>query len=156
MAELASTNVTVTVNSRDREIAGAQAGKNLTLASITFGDGALTYPTGGVPLPAIGMFGFRNAIDFCAIQQPVGNGFVYKYDATNHKIKIFTQGFVTGATAAAVNENGALAKNSGGAEGAPRIPNTVASTTYDMGGMIELPATVAPTAVTLKLLMVGE
>jgi hypothetical protein len=157
MAALASTDVTVTVNAGDREIAGGGAFKNLTLASVVFGDGSLTYPTGGVPMPAIGKFGLHKAVNFAAIMDDPGNGFVYKYDVTNHKIKIYTQGFLTGATVVGAAETGALVKDSAGNEAtAPRMPKTAASSTYDMGPLIELPATIAPAATTLKLLVIGE
>lgn len=157
MADLAATNVAVTVNSRDREVAGAAAGKNMTLATIVFGDGSLQYRTGGVPMPDKSKFGFHKIIDFVSVEQPVANGFVYKFDRTNNKLKIFTQGFTTGGTAAGGEaETGALANNSLGAEGAVRMIKTVASTTYDMGGMIEMPDTTAIAAATVKLLMIGE
>lgn len=157
MAAITSSDVTVTVANKDRDIGGGGVFQNLTIASVAFGDGSLTYPTGGVPLPAIGQFGFKRGINFAAVQPPYDDGFVYKYDATNHKILMYTQGVLTGATAAAVNENGALVKNSAGAEAAaPRLPKTAASSTYDLGPMIELPNTVAPAAKTLKLLMIGE
>ncbi|MBU2550230.1 MAG: hypothetical protein KKB20_17610 [Proteobacteria bacterium] len=154
MTAIASTDVVVTVSARDRDVSPGMF-KNFTIARVAFGNGSLTYPTGGVPLPAIGAFGFLREIQFLAIQE-AANGFVYKFDQANHKIKIYTQGVVTGSTGAAVNENGALVENSAAAEGAPRIPNTVADTTYDLGPLIELPAAIAPAAVTLKLLMVGE
>ena len=156
MAGIASTDVTVTISVRDRDIAHGRAGKNITVASVTFGDGALTYPTGGVPLPAIGVFGYQREVAFVDVQQPVGNGFDYRYDETNHKLKIRTQGFVTGSTAATACESGALVENSAAAEGSARLANTAVDTTYDMGGLIELPATIAPAAVTVKLLMFGE
>ena len=157
MAALTSADVTVTAAVGDQNIAGGAAFKNVVMASITFGNGALTYPSGGVPLPAIGKFGFRKAIDFVAIEQPPGNGFVYKYDRANHKIRIYTQGILTGTTAATTNGNGALVAGSAGVEGSTvRIPNTAASTTYDLGPMIELPTTIAPASVTLKMLMIGD
>ncbi len=157
MADFASTDVTVTIATRDREIFGATAGKNGTIATVAFGDGALTYNTGGVPMPAIGTFGFHKAIDLGMIQQPVANGFVYKYDSANRKIKIFTQGFTTGSTGAGATENGALVENSVGAEAAaPRMSKTAVDTTYDMGPLIELPDGLAPAAVSLKILFIGE
>lgn len=155
MGELASIDVTVTVNPGDRNMAGG-AFKDFTLAAIAFGDGVKTYPANGVPLPAIGQFGLHKGIDFGLVSQNPDDGFIYKYDKTNHSIRIYTQGFKTGDTAAAVNENGALVKDSSGAEGTPRIPNTAAKTTYDMGGMIELPAALAPSATTLQLLLIGS
>jgi len=157
MAALTSTNVAVAVTPAQRDMAGAGAFKNFTLAQITFGNGTLTYPTGGVPLPDKSAFGLHKAIDLVLIEQPPANGFVYKYDKDNHKIKIFTQGVLTGATAAAANEDGALVKNSGGVEAAaPRLPKTAANQTYDLGPMIELPSSIAPAAVTLPLLVIGE
>jgi len=156
MVALAASDVTVTVSNRDKDIAHGRADKNITISSVAFGNGVLTYPTGGVPLPAIAQFGYQRAVDFCAIQEPYGNGFTYKYDATNHKIKIFTQGMVTGSTAATTCANGALAENSAAAESAVRLSGSAVDTTYDLGAMIELPATVAPAAATLKLMMMGE
>jgi len=156
MAHFASTDVTVTIAARDREIAGAQAGRNLTLASVAFGDGALEYDTGGIPMPAIGAFGFRNEIALGLIQQPSANGFYYKYDATNRTIKIFTQGVRTGSTVAGVSGNGALMENSFAVEGVVRLPNSAVDTTYDLGQMIELPHGSVPAAVTLLILFIGD
>ncbi|HAJ28117.1 MAG TPA: hypothetical protein DCG53_12885 [Syntrophus sp. (in: bacteria)] len=155
-AALAAANVTVTVNPGDRDLGGGGASKNFTMASLAFGDGALTYPANGVPLPAIGAFGFHKAIHMGIVVSDPDKGFVYKYDKTNHSIRIYTQGAVTGATAAASNENGALALNSAAAEGAVRLPHTAPSTIYDLGPMIELPATVAPAATSLQMLLIGE
>lgn len=157
MAAIASTNVEVTVAPAKREMAGAGAFKNFTQAQIKFGNGTLTYPTGGVPLPALGAFGLHKGIDLALIEQPPANGFVYKFDRANHKIKIFTQGVRTGSTDAAAAENGALVKDSSGAEAAaPRLPKTAINSTYDLGPMIELPATIAPAEVTLDVLLIGE
>lgn len=157
MGAFASTDVTVTIASRDREIAGAAAGRNMTLATVAFGDGSvLTYATGGVPMPAIGTFGFRNEITMGLIQQPAANGFIYKYDASARKIKIFTQGVRTGSTGAGAAENGARVENSFAVEGAARLPNTAVDTTYDIGQLIELPNGSAPAAVTLQILFIGD
>jgi hypothetical protein len=157
MADLAASDVAVSVGSSDREMAGAGAFKNMSLASITFGGGALTYPTNGVPLPAIGTFGFRKAIDFGIVAQAPGDGFIYKFDQTNRSIRVYTQGFKTGSTeAGGETDTGALVKNSLGVEGTPRISKTVASTTYDMGQMIEVPAATVLPATTLQLFLIGE
>ncbi len=58
MAALASTDVTVTITQRWRE-----GKKRKTRGTIAFGDGALTYSTAGVPLPAIGSFGMQRQLD---------------------------------------------------------------------------------------------
>ncbi len=101
MAELASTDITVTVNAQDRNCAGVGANKDIVVATIAFGDGALTYPTTGIPLPAIGAFGLHKAIDFMAVQGALGVGYSYAYDSTNHSIEIWDAGTeLTGAVAA--------------------------------------------------------
>ncbi|MBI5845131.1 MAG: hypothetical protein HZB23_10735 [Deltaproteobacteria bacterium] len=155
MAAITSANVAVSPQSGCVDIS-PRSHKTMGIFDVSFGDGALTYPAGGVPLPAIGNFGFKKIIQFGLVQQPVTNGFLYKYDPSSHKVKIYTQGVVTGATAAAANTDGAKVLDSGGSEVFPRLPGTAASTTYDLGGMIELPATVAPAAVTVSLLLIGE
>jgi len=156
MAGLTSSDVTVTRSVRDLDIGHGRLSKNMTIVSVAFGDGAKTYPSGGVPLPAMGNFGYQRQVDFCAIQEPPANGFTYKYDADNHKIRIYTQGVVTGSTAATACANGALAEDSAAAETAVRLSGSAVDTTYDLGALIELPVTVAPAAATLKLLMLGE
>lgn len=58
-------------------------------ATLTFGDGALTYPTGGIPVDK-SIFGFRNIIRDLFITDPShADGYIYKYDATNYKILIY-------------------------------------------------------------------
>lgn len=155
MSAIASTDVTVTCNQQDRNCAGAGAFKDFVVATVAFGNGSLTYPTNGVPLPAIGYFGLHKGIDFVAIQSPPGDGFVYKYDATNHTIRIYAQGIRTGSTSATTPGNGALVENSLAAETAARIPNTAVDTDYDFGPLKEIGA-LAIAAVTLKLLIVGQ
>lgn len=76
MTALAATDVTIVVQSRvikglDRE----------HLVKITFGDSALTYPTGGVPMPAFGKFGFFQQLKYLRLIDPNdGVGLVWKYD----------------------------------------------------------------------------
>jgi len=155
MTAIVATDVAVSSSHRNRDVFPV-GGKIMSIVDITVGDGALTYPTGGMPLPDKANFGMKREVSAILIEQPSANGFIYKYDRENNKLKIFTQGAVTGSTAAAAAEDGALAENSAAAEGTVRLPNTVADTTYDMGGMIELPATIAPAEVTIRLLVFGE
>jgi hypothetical protein len=154
MTALASTNVTVSVSVRNRDIIPAGP-KRVQIASVTFGDGALTYPTGGVPLPAIGVFGFNKAIEFGVIEQPI-NGFFYKFDRANHKILIYNQGVLTGSTSTGALANGAYAVNSAAAETVVRFSNTAASTAYDFGPLREMAAAIAPASATMLLLLFGE
>jgi len=156
MPAIESSDVTVTISGRDKDIGHGALRKNMTIAGVAFGNGTLTYPTGGVPLPTIGNFGFQRQIDFGAIEEDPGDGFHYKYDRENHKILIYTMGVVTGSTAVAAAGNGALLEDSGEAEGAARLPDTAIDTTYDLGPLIELPDSIAPAAKALRLLLVGE
>ena len=156
MPALESTDVTVTTDRRLLDIGRRGLDKNMSLPSVAFGDGALTYPTGGVPLPDKAKFGYNRSIDFCTPQQPSANGFVYKYDETNHKLKIFTQGITMGSTGASPPTDGAKVEDSAGSAGNLVMPGASEDETYDLGPMIELPSTIAPAAVTVKLLMIGE
>jgi len=99
MTALASTDVWVTVNPRDRDIGHGALSKCMGVAVIRFGDGILTYPSGGIPLPHIGHFGLQREMGIGLIEQPPGDGYEYRYDRENHKIKIFTSaGFTPAGT----------------------------------------------------------
>lgn len=88
MTDLASTDVTVTVN--ERTIVGKKRRNRVTIA---FGDGALTYPSGGVPMPAFGSFGMIRNLDFLTVfDEDDASGIVWKYDRTNNKLR----GYITG------------------------------------------------------------
>lgn len=87
MAFFASTNVTITMTSRKRFVVDKL---RVAKANIAFGDGSLAYCSGGVPLPAVGAFGFHRQIDLMSIQQPYqpgdGSNYLCRYDSDNHKI----------------------------------------------------------------------
>jgi len=152
MVALAATNVTVTITNRLLNIGARGLDKIVSIIDIAFGDSALTYPSGGIPLPDKAQFGFKKVIDFCEIEQPA-DGFLYKYDRTNHKLMIRTQGAVTGTTG---DSDSILVKNSSGSIGDASDAEGVINTTYDLGAMIEMPATVAPAATSLRLKFTGE
>ncbi|MBC2712055.1 MAG: hypothetical protein HGJ94_14045 [Desulfosarcina sp.] len=156
MTALASTDVAVSVATRDKDIGRGGMIRNMTIADITFGDGALTYPTGGVPLPAKGSFGFNKEIALGLLEQPSGDGYVYKYDRTNHKLKILDQSVTTGSTAAGAWVNGAFVEDAAGAETAIRLANTAVDTTYHLGELKEVPNTHTPAATTIRLMFIGD
>ena len=111
MADFAATDVTVTaLTPLDQE--RLRSGW-LSFPTLSFGGGAQTYPAGGIPLPAIGKLGnFKTAIrGGMVFDQPI-DGFVYKYDKTNHKLLIYYGNYdaadgplieITGATHAATS-----------------------------------------------------
>lgn len=65
MSALGSSDVTVTVT--ETYIFNK---KRRSRGRITFGDGAKTYPSGGVPMPAIGFFSMYRQLDFLQITDP--------------------------------------------------------------------------------------
>lgn len=83
MVDLASTDVTVTLE--ERTIEGK---KKRNRVSIAFGDGALTYPSGGVPMPAFGSFGMVRNLDYAILIDPASaTGIIWKWDKTNLKLR---------------------------------------------------------------------
>ncbi len=85
MADIASGDVTYTLVKQRKEDSSNKV-VNLTVA---FGDGALTYPAGGIPLTAAKM-GCPNQIISVLLNSPASaDGYVYKYDLANNKIRIY-------------------------------------------------------------------
>ena len=98
MADLAAGNVTVTIE--ERRIIGKQRRNRV---KITFGDGALTYPANGVPMPAFGSFGMVRNLDYLnVLDQDDATGVFWKYDKENNKLRAYVQGITVGAAGAAV------------------------------------------------------
>ena len=88
MTALASTDVTVTIASI--KVSGR---KKVVDGTITFGDGALTYPTAGVPLPAISAFGFKRNMDsivFYGVNE-LTTDYAVKYNPTSHCIIMYEE-----------------------------------------------------------------
>jgi len=88
MTALVATDVTETLNTRDRHVLGKL---RMSRGSLAFGDGALTYPYGGIPMPAIGKFGMNKEVSEMNITDASGAGYGFRYDQSNHKLKLFTQ-----------------------------------------------------------------
>ena len=92
MGDIVATDVVISVPVDKRDFAHGAVQKNLTIADMTFGNGVLTYPTGGVPLPAKEKFGFVKVIDVGLIEQASASAYVHKFDRTNHTIRIYNAG----------------------------------------------------------------
>jgi hypothetical protein len=69
MAAFGSSDVNVVLLHR-RYLAGGK-GQWMSAGVIQFGDGSLTYPTGGIPLPAPSKFGFANTIVYMQVEGPI-------------------------------------------------------------------------------------
>ena len=98
MGDILAANVTYTINERQR------IGKKYFVeATIAFGNGVLTYPTGGVPLTT-GSLGFRRGIDALMILESNSDALLYEWDKSANTISIYTEARVEqtgGATATA-------------------------------------------------------
>lgn len=81
MADIAASDVTVTILNRRLGPGGRQS-VNATLA---FGDGALTYPAGGIPITK-GKLGCPNAIESLVVYDSGTSGYKWTYDRTNQKL----------------------------------------------------------------------
>lgn len=152
MVDLVAANVTVTVN--ERTIVGKKRRNRVTVA---FGDGALTYPSGGVPMPAAANFGMIRNLDFLTLfDEDDASGIVWKYDRTNNKLRGYRQGVRTGSTAAATSPSGAILENMAEAETTFRAMGTAIDTDIDLGLLRELTAAGNPPAAqTLQAEAVG-
>lgn len=85
MAAIAAGDLTYTITKKRKE----DSGHNIFNITLAFGDGALTYPSGGVPLTAAKM-GCPNSIISCLLVSPASaNGYMYKYDLANNKLRIY-------------------------------------------------------------------
>lgn len=66
------------------------AGFTVKTLKLVFGDGAKTYPAGGIPLSSLSAQGFPTIVaTFNFIDQSSADGFVYKYDSVNQKLRIY-------------------------------------------------------------------
>lgn len=151
MAALASSDVTITV--QKTVITGKL---RRTRCKIQFGNGALTYPSGGVPLPSAAKFGLKSRLDYIILTDSNdASGFIWKYDQENHKLRAWRQNLRTGSTAASTSANGALVENSAGAETTFRAYGVAVDTDVDIGAMGEMGTAIAPAAQTLYCEAVG-
>ena len=85
MADIAAGDVTYTVTKQRKE----DSGNKVNSVTIAFGDSALTYPSGGIPLTKASM-GCPNAIiSGHLLQANSADGLIYKYDQVNNKIRMY-------------------------------------------------------------------
>jgi len=83
MADIAASDVTVTILTRVKEKLRWR-----NKVKITFGNATLTYPSGGVPMPAIGAFGFTGVLENLIItDDDDAQGVLHKWNAEANKIK---------------------------------------------------------------------
>lgn len=102
MADLTAANVTVTVEEQN-----IVNGKRRNRVKITFGDGALTYPAAGVPMPTFDKFGMKRNLDYLTIfDENDAVGQMFKYDMTNNKIRMYEFDYPNAAEGPALELDG--------------------------------------------------
>lgn len=92
MAILGTATVTPVGERKLQIMAGAN--RRRSKVSIVFGNATDTYPAGGVPLPSkLGIF--PRSLDSVNLYDTSNDGFNYKYDGTNNRVKMFHPGATT-------------------------------------------------------------
>lgn len=92
MADLAVGNVTLTLET-GKPLNPWIAGKRYAHNKITFGNGVLTYPSGGVPLPTFEKWGLSRNIETILLDDPgSASAYTHKYDKANHTLRIYSAG----------------------------------------------------------------
>lgn len=86
MADIAASGVTYTEQPGSHQNCASQ---NVRVFKLAFGDGTDTYPSGGIPLTK-GSLGCPTDIQAAKIlDDSDGDGYVYKYDLENDKVRIY-------------------------------------------------------------------
>ena len=155
MPAIASNNLTLTIENRSISMSAKQKRNRV---KIVFGDGALTYPSGGVPLPAKESFGMVFSLDFIILtDQDDSQGILWKYDQANSKLRGYIQGVDILAAGAATLDDYPLDTTDQPFATAISIglSNTASAGINYLGRLQELATTHAPAAQTLFCEAVG-
>lgn len=88
MAYLTAANVDVTLNPEDVDRSPDGRIGIRTFPTVAYGNGVLQYPAGGIPMPALGKFGFNFAIKRVYIEQ-AADGYIRSFVRATHKLRIF-------------------------------------------------------------------
>lgn len=94
MADIAASDVVYTLI--NREIDGGK-GRRENIVDVVFGDGALTYPAGGIPLLKANLGQPNDLEELFFIDPSSGDGFIYKYDESAEKVRIYKEADLTAA-----------------------------------------------------------
>lgn len=94
MADIGASNVTYSIVERKK----GEDSYQRVVADVTFGDGALTYPAGGVPLTKAKLACPNSISDLIIVEGDAGNGYVYKFDASAETIRIYQSAAVSAHT----------------------------------------------------------
>lgn len=165
MAGIASTDVTYSVQSSSID----NQSRKSVIASIAFGDSALTYPSGGVALLKAKL-GLPNSIQSLKIFDKGTSGYEFSYDSANEKLRMFqsaththslflNQADVVDGAGTRVNAaTNLIGANSGSDISIAGVADTTGHggvVNVAAGAMSELGTSVAPTALTIYVEATG-
>ena len=93
MPDLVAGDVTLTIQTNIGLNPYIHGPKRYSSVKIAFGDGALTYPSGGVPLPTFEKWGLTRNIETVFLDDPGSpSAYTHKYDRANNKLRIYSAG----------------------------------------------------------------
>lgn len=127
MTVLAASDITVTLNPQDIDFL---AYNKVVFPILSFGGAGKTYGSGnGIPLPSLAALGLNKEIKRAKAIQPA-DGYVYHFDRTNHKLRIFQVAADPGAPSIAEASGGTPAGSVAAPvfSGTPISPGTPAGT----------------------------
>lgn len=90
MAAIAASNVTFTPSGRSNAASIEDNSGRYKVFTVTFGNGTLTYPSGGVPLSGLSKVGFPNTVGSVILEDSgSADGFLYKWSKANNTVRIY-------------------------------------------------------------------
>lgn len=105
MADLAATDITVTLLVQKR----GENSRVRNVVKLEFGDAALTYPAGGVPITK-GKLGCPTTIESLVVFDAGTSGYKWSYDAANEKLVAVQSGAVSAHTHTVAHAHDLLVK----------------------------------------------
>lgn len=109
MTDLAASNVTITIAADDMERIGR---KRMNFVDVAFGNGVLTYPSGGVPISSVTTLGLLSECRATFIEQPHASGLFIKFNRTTNKFRIYQSAGATPAGTLSAEATHTHAENS--------------------------------------------
>ncbi len=149
MPDIVSTDVAYTPTAQgQRTVFRTAPREKRVFVKVVFGDAALTYPAGGIPLTAIAsdVDLQRNIRRWEIVDGDDGSGITWKVDHENLKLRGYRQGVRSGSTAQADSVLGALLEDSEAAETIMRAMDVTVDTDVDLGSLRELTSGANPIA----------
>lgn len=90
MSSILAANVTFSSSGRSLAPAIDDDGGRYKKIKCVFGDGILTYPSGGIPLSGLSGAGFPYSVgDVMIMDASNADGYTYKWDSVNNKLRIY-------------------------------------------------------------------